>query len=267
MQRIDRHDDLADHDVMDQYRIGADRLDDRAGVGKAAGLRDDALQPLAVGRCAASLVADCLAAAPSRSARAVQQAQPPASTAIRDDRVEQRIVDRRFRRFVDDDESVAQRPVMQLVAQPRRLARAEEAAQHGQPHAAVGAAGQASSPVADEARVERVERSAGKPFGGSPDFFEVANDGVAAGERRQLDARNLRPVMGGEAVGRQHRLQHLGAAETGAQPIRCSVAAPASVQWPGAAGNPQLAHISTSWDRRAAMLPPRGYMSNVVSVR
>ena len=38
---VDRDDDLADHDVVDKHGVGADRLDDRRGVGEAAGLEDD----------------------------------------------------------------------------------------------------------------------------------------------------------------------------------------------------------------------------------
>ena len=45
VDRIHRDDDLADHDMVDQDRIGADRRDDRAGIGKAAGFQHDLIEP------------------------------------------------------------------------------------------------------------------------------------------------------------------------------------------------------------------------------
>ena len=175
---------------------------------------------------------------PGRRSRRSRRRAPRCRAA----RVEQRVVDRRFGRLVDDDESVRVASGMELVAQPAGLARAEKAAEHGEPHAAVGPSANVSRlvPAADEARVERIDRPAGEPLGRRPDLGEIAHDGVVAGQRRDLDARHLRRRRGRSARRPAAPTATLARGGSGRAAGPAPSAAPASVQWPGAAGNPQL---------------------------
>ena len=135
MKRVDRDDDLADDDVVDQHRVGADRFDDRAGIGEPAGFEHDAAEPAILG--ATRSVADRAQQRDQLVLRLAAGAAAGEHGKLGGPR-QQRIVDRRLRGLVDDDESVGKRPSCKLVAQPGRLARAEEPAKHRQPHPAVG---------------------------------------------------------------------------------------------------------------------------------
>src|SRR5262245_6622055 len=73
---------------------------------------------------------------------------------------------------------------------------------------------------ADEARIERVDGLAGQSFSRRPHLVEVADQGVLAAPGRDLETGNLQAVMGGQAVGRQDRLQNLCPTQPGSQPIR-----------------------------------------------
>ena len=191
---------------------GSARIASTIGPGSASPLVSSTICSSALGARLgpAALVAD---AAQQRDQIGPRRAAGAAAGQHRDARRarQQHIVDRRFGRLVDDDESVRVTPGMELVAQPGRLARAEKAAEHREPHAAIGC-GVKSAASSPPPMKRGSSGSTGRPASRSAAAQTSArsrDDGRGCRTACDLDARHLRAVMRGQPIGRQHRLQHL----------------------------------------------------------
>jgi hypothetical protein len=123
-------------------RMGSARIASTmaAGIGEAAGFQHDAVEAIGRRTVAAALVAE-------QAQRGDEPVAPDAAAAAageHDEAVgaaEKRVVDRRFRGLVDHDHGVGVGAGMKLVAQPGRLAGAEEPAEDGEADAAFRSAG------------------------------------------------------------------------------------------------------------------------------
>ena len=204
MQAVHADDGLADHDVMDQHRVGADRLEDRAGIGKAAGLQHDLVEPRLAGqRCGCGCRTGAAAAATS-SALASQQAQPPASTSIAEARESSASSTGVAAASLTMTCAPAKAVCVKLVPQPGGLAGAEEPAEQGQAHTAVGrrtlqpSVASLAQPRHCPETADRADRSACPIMrsAAAPDLLEIARDGLVAEESADLDAGHLRRHRG-----------------------------------------------------------------------
>ena len=108
IDRVDGDHDLGDHDMMDKDRIGADCGDDRAGIGQPAGLQHDLVERPP--RRTVRLRADRRSRSGDSASRAIAAGAAAGEHGKFGRAAEQRIVDRRLRRLVDDDEGVGERP-------------------------------------------------------------------------------------------------------------------------------------------------------------
>ncbi len=142
VQRVDGDDHLAHQDVMGEDRIVADRADDGRGIRQPARLQHDPVDAQAGDTAVGELAQEGdEAAAPGATGAAARQGGKTGRAA------HHHLVDRRVRGLVDDDMGAVERALMQPVAEPRRLARAEEAAENGQLDPAVGRAGHRRPPM------------------------------------------------------------------------------------------------------------------------
>lgn len=121
IERVHGHDDLADDDVMHEDGIAPDGLDDRSGIREPARLENDVLESLATRVQPAPRIADPAQKADQLAPRLAADAASGEHGELLGT-AKNGVVDRGLGRLVDDDESVLELTMIQLVPQPRRLA-------------------------------------------------------------------------------------------------------------------------------------------------
>ena len=106
---------------MHEDGIAPDGLDDRPRIGEPAGLENDALESLVARVEPATRIADLTQKADQLAPRLAADAASGEHGELLG-AAKNGVVDRRLGRLVDDDESVLELTMMQLVPQPSRFA-------------------------------------------------------------------------------------------------------------------------------------------------